>query len=113
MHKHPFHLVTSSPWPLLASISALMFTSGFVIWITYSIFFYLILGLSCLVLVIVLWSRDIISEATYFGYHTLRVQSGLRLGMFLFIISEVFFFFGFFWAYVHSSCSPAIELGSL
>lgn len=43
----------------------------------------------------------------------MRVQSGLRLGIVLFIVSEVFFFFGFFWAYVHSSCSPAVELGSL
>jgi len=41
------------------------------------------------------------------------VQSGLRLGMCLFIISEVFFFFAFFWAYLHRSLSPAVEIGSL
>jgi len=41
------------------------------------------------------------------------VQSGLRLGMCLFIISEVSFFFAFFWAYMHRSLSPAVEIGSL
>ena len=113
MHTHPFHLVSTSPWPLLASISSLMFTSGLVIWFTYSSLFYLFLGLFCLLLVLFFWFRDIISEATYFGSHTIRVQSGLRLGMCLFIVSEVFFFFGFFWAYLHSASSPAVEIGSL
>jgi len=46
------------------------------------------------------------------GLHTLRVQSLLRLGMCLLIISEVFFFLGFFWAYLHCGLSPNVELGS-
>ena len=33
--------------------------------------------------------------------------------MILFIVSEVMFFFGFFWAYFHFSLSPAIEIGCL
>jgi len=40
------------------------------------------------------------------------VQVGLRLGFLLFILSEVAFFFRLFWAFFHSSLSPAIELGS-
>jgi len=40
------------------------------------------------------------------------VQVGLRLGFLLFILSEVALFFRLFWAYFHSSLSPAIELGS-
>jgi len=30
------------------------------------------------------------------GYHTVAVKQGLRLGMVLFIVSEVMFFFSFF-----------------
>lgn len=30
----------------------------------------------------------------------------------LFIVSEIFFFLGFFWAYLHCSLSPNVELGS-
>jgi len=54
----------------------------------------------------------VILESTFLGAHTLRVQSGLRIGMCLFIVSEVFFFLGFFWAYLHCSLSPNVELGS-
>ena len=37
----------------------------------------------------------------------------MRIGMVLFISSEVFFFLAFFWAFFHSSLSPNVELGSV
>ena len=40
------------------------------------------------------------------------MEKGIRLGIVLFILSEVIFFFAFFWAYFHSSLSPTLELGS-
>ena len=43
----------------------------------------------------------------------LRVQRGLRIGVVLFIVSEVMFFFAFFWAFFHSSLAPTIEIGSI
>ena len=41
------------------------------------------------------------------------MQKGLILGFILFIISEVFAFFSVFWAYFHSSLSPAVEIGQI
>jgi cytochrome c oxidase subunit 3 len=38
---------------------------------------------------------------------------GLRWGIILFIISEIFFFFSFFWAFFHRRLSPAVELGAI
>jgi hypothetical protein len=35
-------------------------------------------------------------ESTFEGHHTFKVQQGVRLGMCLFIASEVMFFFSFF-----------------
>jgi len=35
----------------------------------------------------------------------------LRIGMLLFILSEVFFFVSFFWAFYDASLSPTVELG--
>ena len=58
------------------------------------------------------WFRDIISEGTYLGNHTLAVQKGLTLGVGLFIVSEALFFLAIFWAYFHSSLSPTFELGA-
>jgi len=42
------------------------------------------------------WFRDIVSEATYLGNHTLAVQRGLNVGVGLFIVSEALFFLAIF-----------------
>lgn len=46
-------------------------------------------------------------------FHTEYVRFGLKFGFVLFIISEVMFFFSFFWAYFHSSLAPTIQIGSI
>lgn len=46
-------------------------------------------------------------------YHSLNVRLGLKFGFVLFIISEIMFFFSFFWAYFHSSLAPVIQIGSV
>jgi cytochrome c oxidase subunit 3 len=59
-----------------------------------------------------LWFRDVISEGTYMGKHTLAVQRGINMGVGLFIISEALFFLAIFWAFFHSALSPTTELGA-
>jgi cytochrome c oxidase subunit 3 len=59
------------------------------------------------------WWRDVIREATFEDQHTVAVQKGLRLGMILFIVSEVMFFFAFFWAFFHSSLAPVYNIGGV
>jgi cytochrome c oxidase subunit 3 len=75
------------------------------------------LGLSFGILMIIysmfVWWRDIIREATFEGHHTQVVQLGLRYGMILFIVSEIMFFFAFFWAFFHSSLAPTVEIGAV
>merc|ERR1712054_656799 len=56
------------------------------------------------------WWRDVVDEALFQGCHTKKVQRGLRLGMILFIVSEVMFFFSLFWAFFHSSLAPVVEI---
>jgi cytochrome c oxidase subunit 3 len=75
----------------------------------------LILSLAFVLLFIVMfnWWRDVIRESSYQGWHTFIVQRGLRIGMILFIVSEVLFFFSFFWAFFHSALAPDISLGSV
>ena len=112
MSKHPFHLVAPSPWPLLGSISGLFLVCGLILsWSNHGIKL-LLLGVLIVFLTCSLWWSNIILESTVQGFHTKRVQHGLRLGIGLFIVSEVFFFLGFFWAYLHCSLSPNVELGS-
>ena len=112
MTKHPFHLVAPSPWPIFGSFSAFLLVFGLVLSFSSHGSFCLTLGLLFVLITCYRWWSSIISESTLNGFHTLRVQHGLRFGMCLFIVSEVFFFVGFFWAYLHCSLSPNIELGS-
>nr|NP_871754.1 cytochrome c oxidase subunit III [Hemiechinus auritus]BAC78854.1 cytochrome oxidase subunit 3 [Hemiechinus auritus] len=108
---HAYHMVNPSPWPLTGALSALLMTSGLMMWFHFNSMFLLILGLTTNCLTMYQWWRDIIREGTFQGHHTPIVQKGLRYGMVLFIISEVLFFTGFFWAFYHSSLVPTTELG--
>ena len=66
-----------------------------------------------LLIVIIQWWRDIRREGAIQGLHTSIVELGLRWGIALFIISEIFFFLRFFWAFFHRRLSPNIEIGSV
>lgn len=59
------------------------------------------------------WWRDVIREAVYEGFHTEKVLVGLALGMLLFIVSEIMFFFAFFWSYFYLSFNASIALGGV
>jgi len=113
-HYHPFHLVDPSPWPFVGAFGALGMTVGGVLYFHSYAYgdFLLITSMLLVIAVMIVWWRDVIREGTYQGHHTLIVQRGLRWGMFLFILSEVCFFFSFFWAFFHSSLGPGIEIGS-
>nr|WGH58948.1 cytochrome c oxidase subunit III [Urochela rubra] len=114
MHKnHPFHLVDYSPWPLTGSIGAMTFMSGLVTWFAGINNYLPWMGAMILVLTTIQWWRDITRESTYQGNHTIKVVSGLKMGMILFIISEIMFFISFFWGFFHSSLSPSVELGMM
>ncbi len=111
---HPFHMVTVSPWPLFTSFSLLGMAITAVGY--FNGFPYSGIGLNlsfiATLYVMILWFRDVIMESTYLGDHTLQVQRGIFLGMILFIISEIFAFLSIFWAYLHSSLSPNVEIGN-
>ena len=71
------------------------------------------MGLFLVIITIIQWWRDVIREGTFLGFHTHIVERGLRYGIIIFILSEVCFFFSFFWAFFHSSLAPTIELGCI
>lgn len=112
MSKHPFHLVSCSPWPFFSSLSLLLLLSGFLLLLGSGNLSCLVLGLASTFLCFLSWFKDIIIEGTHLGFHTRIVTRGLRLGFLLFLVSEVFLFLAFFWAYLHSSLSPSVEIGS-
>nr|FAA04196.1 TPA: cytochrome c oxidase subunit III [Cylicobdellidae sp. FA-2019] len=113
MPRNPFHLVEPSPWPLTSASGALLLTMGLSSWMHNKGMICLFMSIPIILMSMFQWWRDVSREATYAGNHTYLVMKGLRIGMILFITSEVCFFFGFFWAFFHGSLSPTIELGCL
>lgn len=113
--QHPFHLVDTSPWPLITSLSLLSFCLSFVMYFHFFLggTIYFIENLFLLCFFLCRWFADIIMEATHEGNHTYKVQQGVRMGMCLFIASEIMFFFSFFWAFFHASLAPPLDTGGL
>ena len=110
---HPYHIVTSSVWPFACSLSI---NSGLYFFLWYH--FYSILPWASLYALAPLnfvayayfWWKDIEKEGAYEGSHDAAPQLNLKMGVMLFIVSEVMFFFSFFWAFFHFSLSPSVEL---
>lgn len=95
-YKHYYHLVDESPWPLIRIFARFSLALGLVE------FFYLYKLTLCkkrlimLLLVIYQWWADVSREGALQGMHRVITMLGLRLGMLLFIVSEICFFFSFF-----------------
>lgn len=117
---HDYHLLDPSPWPLVASVGALLMAFGAIIWmrslgegaegLTFMAMqlkgpWTFAAGSAIVLATSFLWWRDVIKEA-HAGDHTPVVQLHLRYGMILFIASEVMFFVAWFWAYFDVSLFP-------
>lgn len=108
---HPFHILAASPWPLLVAVAVLSVVNGIIdlISVTEKWWISLLLGLVSLCVVVCAWWVDVINESMV--EHTHAIKVGIGFGMILFIVSEVMFFFSFFWAFFHLSLAPGIEIG--
>lgn len=111
MFRQPFHLVEYRPWPFIRAAGSLCLTFGLVRFFHFKSLKLLTVALLLLFLCSFQWWRDVVREGTILGFHNSFVIKGLRIGIILFIISEVIFFVSFFWAFFHRSLSPSPELG--
>jgi len=110
---HDYHIIDPSPWPLLASISALIAAIGAVMAMHGGTTAVVWVGAAGLAYTFYVWWRDVIVEGEHKGDHTPVVQLGLRYGMILFIASEVMFFVAWFWAYFNAAFYPPAEIGAV
>ena len=105
----PWHVPEPSPWPIVGTAAALASAIGLIWFMHTGIPWLLFIGGVLMIVTMVGWWKDVISEANDRESHTSPVRVGLRIGMVCFIASEVMFFFAFFWAYFHSSL-PVLNL---
>ena len=108
--NHDFHILDPDYLPFMASMSAVLMTSGGVMamhpdWAGTSGKYVLLLGFMGVIASMFLWWTKVVREAKE-GHHTPVVQLHLRYGMITFIASEVMFFVGWFWAFFDFSLFP-------
>ena len=106
--NHEYHILEPDIWPFVASVSALTFTSGMVLYMHEMASAHLVLGLGIagLIATFFAWFGNIVKEAER-GDHTPIVQLHMRYGMILFIASEVMFFVGWFWSWFDFALFPS------
>ena len=105
---HEYHLVDPSPMPILGSIALLILAVGGIMFMHDKPHGQEVLGLGFMSVLAVLffWWHDVIKEGLKDEAHTSIVRRGLQWGMLLFIISEVMFFFAFFFSFFKASLLP-------
>lgn len=107
---HNFHIVQTSPWPMFLAIALglnffniYLYMHNILSDTNYYVAFFLML------FSIYGWFRDIHRESVYeIDTYNLTIQRGLSIGFIFFIVTELMFFFSFFWAFLHASLAPSI-----
>jgi heme/copper-type cytochrome/quinol oxidase subunit 3 len=113
---HPYHILSNSSVPYLLSGSLFLLALGLLTYFhnscRYTLYtFYF--GLILTIIVLIYWSFLVLEESKNKYVHNKEVESQLLFGALLFIISETMLFFGFFWAFFHSSLNPLIFVGAV
>ena len=109
----PFHLVTLRPWPILISFNLFNIIVRIVYWFHFLVKLFFFFNFFFLLFCLYQWWRDVIRESTIQGYHNNLVIEGLKLGIILFIISELLFFIRFFWCYFHVFLGSSVDVGNI
>nr|YP_009126967.1 cytochrome c oxidase subunit III [Acerentomon microrhinus]AFI54921.1 cytochrome c oxidase subunit III [Acerentomon microrhinus] len=111
-NNHPYHMVDLSPWPLMTSFSAMFLMLGALNILFMKMYTLALISLILIFMSVYGWWFNVGAESSLQGLHLLKVTQGIKMGMALFIASEVLFFLSFFWSVFHFTLSPTVELGS-
>lgn len=109
--SHYYFMLLSRPWPFLASLNAFRFMFSVLIFVKLGDGIFLGQTMINLVWGCFIWWLTYSLEFNLEGKESLSLEIGLKYSIILFISSEVFFFFSFFWSYFHFYISPTIETG--
>jgi cytochrome c oxidase subunit 3 len=120
LKKNSFYRVNLSLWPITRAIC---------IFCLFTLFFQFLMNelrFNCMffsyllrrtlfrtVCVFLGWFNDFLTESTFLGLHTRRVQLSIKIGFILFLLSEVMLFFAFFWRLFHSRLNPSTYIGAV
>ena len=106
--NHDYHILPPSILPLLGAIGGFIMLFGAVLWM-HGITPYMFWGGLVLTLYTMYdWWAKVVAESRI-GDHTPVVRIGLRYGFILFVMSEIMFFFAWFWSFFKHAMYPMQE----
>ena len=100
--RHYFNHIEYTSWPLYISVWTGLLVFFFLLYVNKYIsvqpltLLYIFL---CLFFQIENWNKDIVVESSYLGRYNKKIYATFVIGLFLFLVSEIMLFSGFFWAY--------------
>ena len=114
--NHDYHILNPSVWPFLGAVFGFVMLFGAVAWmsggmtilfeaITLSGPWLFLIGFVGVLYTMFGWWSETVAE-NQVGDHTPVVLIGLRYGFILFIMSEVMFFFAWFWSFFKHAMYP-------
>lgn len=107
--NHHFFSLNFNLWPLVISLNCINLFFSLVIFFKKMVLTNFLFGLLILSFWAFSWWLNYRGEFNVSGSIRRDLDQGLKFSMLLFISSEVFFFFSFFWAYFHFFLSPCLE----
>lgn len=99
------------PWPLLCRLGSFNLLTSLLLFFKYGEKYNFFGNLYLLTRVVFFWWVAYRGEFNLEGKASFVLESGVKFRIILFISSEVFFFFSFFWAYFQYYLSPTLEVG--
>ena len=102
-----YHVIRLRMWPYIMAVSVILGFVRLFLLMKVKVNFFLFL----VSLVIFSWFKDVSRERDYYREHRFLNNDFFKVGMILFIRSEVMFFFSFFWCYFDFVLVVDVELG--
>jgi cytochrome c oxidase subunit 3 len=102
LHRHYFNNIEYTKWPFLIALWVFFFIYCLVLFLNKYLIIELPLLFFCFfifVLNMYYWFYDMLIESFYLGRYNRKIRSSIVFGFFLFLVSEIMLFSGFFWSF--------------
>lgn len=110
---HHFAILSKSPWPLISSLNSFGLLFSLIVFFKFNDFSSMLVLITTTIITSLYWWTTYRGEINLEGRDSLRLELSVKSSILLFISSEIFFFFSFFWSYFHFFLSPSIEIAMI
>lgn len=108
---HYFYLLKPNPWALINSLAAFNLLLSFFLFLKFNYIGPISIRTLFCITCMITWWVGYAEEFSLAGIDSFNLQMGVKTSIILFISSEIFFFFSFFWSYFHFFLSPEMSQG--